>query len=99
MAHRLSKAHLISKDPIKAIVPERHHPLDPLQLIWPEVSLDEWHQILLHLHYAHTQLIQHPIMLLCERVIAVRMALLQLCSGGLSERPGAEPLQDMGCRT
>jgi len=53
-AHGLSKAHLISQDPIEAIVPQRDHPFDALQLIRPKVSFDERHQILLHLFIANT---------------------------------------------
>ena len=72
-AHRLSKAHLVGQDPVEPIVPERHHPLDPLQLVRAEVSLDERHQLLLHLHFAQSFFMHMPpCCWVCEQVHGTR---------------------------
>ena len=53
LAYRLPKAHLVSQDPVEAIVVQRDQPLDALELVRAQVALDEGHQLLLHLRTPH----------------------------------------------
>ena len=55
LTYRLPKAHLVSQDPIEAVVVQRDQPLDALQLVRAQVALDEGDQLLLHLHAPHSR--------------------------------------------
>lgn len=39
--HRLAQAHLVGQDAVEAVVPQADHPAHPLQLVVPQLSLDQ----------------------------------------------------------